>query len=586
MIKRVLAIILALCVLAGGFILLTRSVKPVIPDSVPTEDRKQIVYVPLDDRPDNVDRVVYLAESLGYELIMPDDDLYRTRLNGQPTNENGTQYGDRTRLYDWVLEQESAGCDRYIIFLDQLLSGGLVSSRAMTGDEKIELSDGTKVSETELLKMLITKLSEDKNNRVWLLDTVMRLAPTVGYLHWTSEEYNAMRSYGAEARPELTGTELTVENIVSGYELGADGKKLNITDYGMEQWQLDGYLKSRERKLIISDELLRLVSEDSSDIFRVLIGIDDSSEEFSIQRSEIAYLRSNLRTCDALLSGVDDMAFKSLTRLYLDETGWQGSEINVRYFGGTEQSPACEYDYSPLADIVSEHEKFFDLTESDTAELQMIVLTQPADEGLIKQYRDDMIDAVNGSLKDGLPTILIDASNFSMGETVHEALTKKVKLGSLVSYAGYLDMAIVTGTALSHGVARYAYLKQGTTDTDAEKAFMQGLADSVIIDLCFRTQVRNEIAEQARSMGGNVDNFCVPEIDITALERILNERMSIKTEKVIDNLESSPVMSALSPSGAIEWSSIEISDCRFPWSRVFEMAMDIEVTGAKAARTK
>lgn len=53
-----------------------------------------IAYVPLDDRPDNAERVVYLAESLGYELAMPERDLYRTRLDGQPPNENGTQYGD------------------------------------------------------------------------------------------------------------------------------------------------------------------------------------------------------------------------------------------------------------------------------------------------------------------------------------------------------------------------------------------------------------------------------------------------------------------------------------------------------------
>lgn len=80
--------------------------------------------MPLDDRPDNVERVVYLAESLGYMLEMPERDWYRTKLDGQPLNENGTQYGDLGRLYGWVLEQEAAGCDRYVLSMDQLLSGG------------------------------------------------------------------------------------------------------------------------------------------------------------------------------------------------------------------------------------------------------------------------------------------------------------------------------------------------------------------------------------------------------------------------------------------------------------------------------
>ncbi|MFR3921155.1 MAG: DUF4127 family protein [Dysosmobacter welbionis] len=52
-----------------------------------------IAYVPLDDRPDNAERVVYLAESLGYELAMPERDLYRTRLDGQPRMRTGPSTG-------------------------------------------------------------------------------------------------------------------------------------------------------------------------------------------------------------------------------------------------------------------------------------------------------------------------------------------------------------------------------------------------------------------------------------------------------------------------------------------------------------
>ena len=38
------------------------------------------------------------------------------------------QSGYPALLYDWVLEQEAAGCDRYILSMDQLLYGGLVAS--------------------------------------------------------------------------------------------------------------------------------------------------------------------------------------------------------------------------------------------------------------------------------------------------------------------------------------------------------------------------------------------------------------------------------------------------------------------------
>ncbi len=140
-------------------------------DGGQTAERSQsLAYVPLDDRPDNLERAVYLAESLGYTLAMPETDDYRTRLQDQPLNENGTQYGRPGGLYEWVLDQEEAGCDRYILSMDQLLSGGLVNSRSLWESEPVTLSDGTTLTEAELLDHLLTTLEEDKNNEVWLLE--------------------------------------------------------------------------------------------------------------------------------------------------------------------------------------------------------------------------------------------------------------------------------------------------------------------------------------------------------------------------------------------------------------------------------
>ena len=207
--KRILAAALA-CVLLAGC-----GVRTPAPAEETPEERPVIAYVPLDDRPDNVERVVYLAESVGYSLVMPEADLYRTRLDGQPTNENGTQYGDIAALYEWVLDQEAAGCDRYILSMDQLLSGGLVNSRHTAETLAVTLSDGTVMTDRELLGGLLTALAADENNRVWLLDSVMRLAPTVGYAGFGIEEYNALRAYGAAPRKEAAGAELTVEAIPS-----------------------------------------------------------------------------------------------------------------------------------------------------------------------------------------------------------------------------------------------------------------------------------------------------------------------------------------------------------------------------------
>ncbi len=574
--QRLLAAMLACLLLSGCGAVRT---EPVDQESAPT-DEPVIAYVPLDDRPDNVERAVYLADSLGYELAMPEADDYRTRLQDQPLNENGTQYGDRGDLYEWVLAQEAAGCDRYILSLDQLLSGGLVNSRSMWQSEPVTLSDGTTLTEEDLLENLLSTLAADADNQVWLLESVMRLAPTVGYDHWDLEGYNALRSYGMAGRPVLEGDDLTISNIEGDYRLASDGTELDLSEFDLEEWEVAEYLAARTRKLSLSDQMLETVSRPGYENFHVLIGIDDSSVEDSIQKNEIAYLRSLLREGDALLSGVDDLAFKAIARLYLDEIGWQGANVSVRYYGGKVDQPACNYDYQPLTTIMEEHFDFFGLTEADPGaeELRILVLTQPADEAQKAAYYEALIADLNDCRKAGMPVVLIDAGNGTYGTAFHDALTEETELGWLLSYAGFLDMAIVTGTALSHGVARYAFLHHGEQTEATERAFARTLADSILKDFCYKNVVREELIAYIRNdLGGNPDNFWQPAIDLEAVQSRLESGMDAATADVVENLEHSNFISNLESYTERGWGGVELTNYRFPWDRAFEIGMDIRL---------
>ena len=573
--KRILAAVLVCALLAGC------GRQAAAPAEETPEERPIIAYVPLDDRPDNVERVVYLAESVGYTLAMPEADLYRTRLDGQPANENGTQYGDLAALYEWVLAQEAAGCDRYMLSMDQLLSGGLVNSRHTAESLTVTLSDGRTMTDTELLERLLTALAADGNNRVWLLDSVMRLAPTVGYAGFGIEEYNALRAYGAAPRKEASGTELTAEAVTADYRLGSGEALLRAADFGLTEEQADTYLSARRRKLELSDRMMEVVSGREYGNFRVLIGIDDSSAEECIQKNEIAYLRSRLRAGDALLSGVDDLAFKAVTKLYLEECGWSGGTAAVRYFGGSEKEPACAYDFQPLDDIMEEHLAFFALTRSGNyraAGLQVLVLTQPQAAENSGSYYTQLIEALKECREMGWPTILIDAGNGAYGTAFHEALTEQVELGWLLSYAGFLDMAIVTGTALSHGVARYAFLQSGQQTEATERAFVRTLADSVIKDFCYKHVVREDLLAYIQNdLGASADNFWNPDTDRAAILSRLESGMDAASADVLKNLEQSNFISSLDPYEERGWGGVALENYRFPWDRAFEIGMDIRL---------
>lgn len=568
MYKKILPLLLAVALLlsACGTVRTQPGEAPAANDAA-----AKIAYVPLDDRPNNYECMVYMAQSLDYELIMPPLDDFSTRLDGQP----GTQTGDRAAIYDWLVSCENDGCDRYIIFVDQLVSGGLCASRSGDINGTVTLSDGSVVTETELLEMTLELLRSDDNNRVWLLDSVMRLAPTIGYDGYTADDYNGIRAYFALPRLALSGDKLTVSDITAAYGLDENGNAIPIPE-GYTAADNERFIEARERKLLLSDELLRLVSDDD-DIFTVLYGIDDSSVSNCAQTNEIAYIESLLREGDELLSGVDDMGFKALCSIYLEEINWQGAEAEVRYFGGAEGENACQFDYHPLNELVTEHMDYFGLAEKTGAELKICVLTKPADADKGTEYCDELIDYLNACLESDMPVILLDASNSAYGDYFQTRLVEDTELGKLIAYAGLLDLANLTGTGLSHGVARYAYLKNGEGTELSEYGHMCSLADVLIHDICYRDNVRPLLASYIKDeLMGDPNNLYATETDPELVNDKLAELMSENTKKLIEKLECCNFISSLSPYAERGWGGIELSGLKLPWYRTFEISFELK----------
>ena len=536
----------------------------------------EVSYIPLDDRPVNADRVVYLAESLGYRLTMPEEDLYRTRLDGQDPNPNGTAYGDRAGLYAWLQDREAAGCDRYVLSLDQLLSGGLVNSRSFPGAD-VTLRDGTVLTEEAFLAAILDLLA-DGENEVYLLDTVMRLAPTVGYDGWDLAGYEALRSYGMAARPTLSGDALTVENIVAAYPLGADGTPLDPADYGVTEEAVAQYLHCRERKLRLIDEALRLT--EGRENVHILIGVDDSAPTDSIQTNELAYLRQAAADRGAVLSGADEDGMLALCRMFA-VSDYQGAlpTVTVRYFGGSESGASSDYDHQPMTEIVENHLRYLDCGAGEDGDLQLLVLTAPAEESQRKTAIRQLIAALRRARRDGTPTILMDAAKNGYGTDFQRELVKKTELGFLLGYAGFYDLANATGIALANGVARWLCLQSGAERTQGqEDAFRLTLADSLVKDICYKNQAKIQTTVYVRdTLQGDPDNFCRTG---TAEEDVLPQAetdLREAAEDVLQNLSRSAMRTdAAGTLGG--FGSLTIGKVSFPWLRVFEIRMEWEVS--------
>ncbi len=521
--KAILFIMLALlCLLAGC---------SVMPGTTWTEEFDRggpeaatIAYVPLDDRPVNTTRVQLLAQSAGFRLLMPDESLYRTALDGQPPNPNGTSYGDGDALLSWL---ESIDADYYVISVDQILSGGLVNSRWET-----EIMD-----ETQKIDRLLTVFAEKP---VILFDTVMRLAPTVGYGGYTLTEYEALRTYGKLPRPPMPG-DLTADMVIAGYPVSTD----------LEEAVTSQYLAARSRKLKLSEYLLSAVSGKKNIL--VYYGIDDSSPENTIQTNEILFLQQHLEN-GTIFAGTDEMGMMAVTRTICSHySNMELPSVGVRYFGADPEAPADAYDTGSLESNIMTHLEALGMAaSSENCDLELLVFGGDAPADILTHYREN--------LKKHIPTMIVDLGQDFCLPSVMLA-EKDLDFSCLLSYSSWNTAGNSIGIALSGGIARYIYLQNESSPVKgANGAFLKGLALSFAKDVSYNS-VKSSLnaADEAETL------------------RLVQQGSTLCFDSFAEQLEGKHFLASLNPVQPGTIPKMTVISLSFPWGRTFESEIEISL---------
>lgn len=550
-----------------------------------------IAYVPLDDRTDNLEDVVYLAEASGYQVVLPPGDSYCTKLDGQEPNSSGSQYGDRETLFQWVQDMEARGCNLYLLSLDQMFSGGLVNSRSVSGPADLVFPDGSVMSETEAFDQFIFSLSENPENRIYLFDSVVRLASTVGYQGFGLTEYYALRLYGMEPRPTLEGEDLTLENVFAAYPYGADGVtpaqegmeeayRANLTD-GM----IDDYLGVRMRKLRLTDYVISALKTAPHNNIHLLIGIDDSSNTTNIQYNELHYIAKQAGRGSTLLTGLDSLARLLVGQIARDRYDHQ-VKTYLRYIGGSQSVPSSEYDLYTLEKTVDLHMDLFQAQRvpEDEAELQLLVMTAPEDPAKALDYCEEMVSQLEYNAQNRIPTILLEASNNTYGDMLEDMLLERVDFANLLAFAGKYDQANVTGAAFAMGFSRYLYLACREEKDDAcDIAQIRQMANSMALTYPYILHTRQELNQFIELLRGNYNNLLPNPIRDRLVQGKLERAFLPRCEKVLDNLRGTRLITSLAPYAEKEIGDVSIRDPYFPWNRTFEVSFTIDVAPLASA---
>ncbi len=534
-----------------------------------SEKEPILAYVPLDNRPANVDRVIYAAESAGFQVMMPDADLYTTRLDGQPLNSNGTQYGDSQKLMEWIQSMDKR-TDYFVISLDQLLSGGLVNSRTMTN----------RSYEAEY-KLIDAVVELSKTNQVYIIDTVARLATcTVGYQGATLDTYNYMRQYSLVQRPEIKYSKLTVNSIIDKYRSDASGKMIKVDpSYSVKIYDM---LITRARKLSLIDYIL---TQDTGKNMKYFIGIDDSNSQSTIQNNEIRYIEKKLEGRGLIYSGADELGMMAVLSLMIDHYGYDVKAAAV-YFGETEASAAGSvYDMETVKVNLEQHLKSLNvrMVEPKDADLEIVVLTTPAQNVLNSKYINRTIDYLNANIAKGIPTILINSAPSVYGGSLEYRMMRECETSMLLSYSSWNTVGNSVGMALGNGISRYLYLHSRDNSSDkADIAFLKGLVFSYAKDISYQRGGGKELFNKyLTSKGWSTSNFYQSDSQVAEvnaeLEKLLkNSDYNVTVKDIIDNMTGHRYFKSLEgQSGIIR--KISLGNYSAPFFRTFEIRFDIDV---------
>lgn len=431
---------------------------------------KKVLYVPLDDRPVNLDDVIMQGRSAGISVITPHAKDIKNRLDTAMTAE-GTQvtstynpsFGDPQQIRVFI-EQNAHKVDGFIISVDMLVYGGLIGSRRLrsSGGEAYPNYDA---SANYLLGVLTQIKEQFPHKPLYVMDTIMRLATTVQVEGLTMDAYTESRSLMQQPRP----AEQDFESILRDYDRKQDGDAFEESiHFNKEQ-----YYNARRHKFKSNRYVLEQLAKQGIIDF-LAIGVDDAYVS-GVQANEIHWIEDKInawlegeqgqnRDKAIILPDADGLGHALLARmataLHSDDSKLK---YGVTYFGPHGSTIINPYEYMSVHQNIVHHVDIIGgILESDSElqnqlDVHIIAITDPLESPLA-------VELMEMNASNQIPTVVVD---FTGGGAANEAVTKALldssSTGQLFGYSGWNTAGNKLGIALGMAQARYIFLKKETS---------------------------------------------------------------------------------------------------------------------------
>jgi len=501
--------------------------------------QKKIVYIPLDNRPVCYDFVQQLGNMAGINLVMPSKEIL-----------SGTGDEDRVeKLWAWVFEN-AKGTDSFIVSLDTVLYGGLVSSRTHQFTAE--------VLQNRLNK--IKKLKEHNSVPVYAFISIMRTPTTNSSVE--KPEYYGM--YGAD----IFKISKLADRVKRGLANSMEIKRLHGIKEKIPSHFLDDFLQRRDLNHQMTRKSIGLVDEGVIDC---LVVSRDDCAPFGFSRLEQRALNReiiNRAVGDKVysLAGLDECGAVLFARAVNQWNGYV-PQVHIKY--GTPKGPDIipRYEDIPLKENIPIHINCMggqvtkDINKSDL----ILIVNSPQQAVGEAVHQDPHIfnRQLVGQVKDYIlnnQALVVADVNYANGADhgFLTALSEKGLLYDLAGYSGWNTAGNTIGLSLSQGILYNYLIKNDTTPLGWRLEHQRLLWTRLLTDWGYQAVIRPKLVKKYLAGRGAAARLN-PELETRVEQEILKE-LNPFAHKNLTGF----------------YKPFRVTSVNLPWHRMFDLSVMVE----------
>lgn len=492
---------------------------------------EKILYIPHDNRPISDKQTAEVVEKLGYEIVVPPDELLGNRED----------LGHPGALWDW-LAVHSGDAKAAVISSDSLLYGSLVGSRKHEYNKEEVLERVAKFKQFR---------QENPKLPLYVFGSIMR-TPRNGEASG-HEEPPYYRTYGADI---FRYTVLQDKEEVEGLSRREQKEKAFLTEL-IPRKHLQDWLGRREKNFAANEALIKLTRKN---VFNYLaLGRDDNApySQTHMESRHLAAAGKDLnKTQFQAMAGIDEIGMLLLTRA-VNNLRREVPLVYTKYNWGRGQFTVPAYSDEKINDSIESAIAAaggMPVTSPERADFVLMVNTNPngktyeasdrANDGEPREGTKYFADLVSENVAKGYPVGIADIAYANGSDNaLMEELRKRNLLFRLKGYAGWNTPTNSTGFVIGAGLLTRHMKKD---DVDAL------LLTRYLDDWAYQANVRNTIARQLSWLRGDGVYG-----SLDAKKEAVSQRTQNMLRRFVDS--NLPYLNTL-----------EEITVYFPWNRMFE----------------